>query len=174
MAINANALSKKTTPSGTDDLLLFDDSSNSGTKIDYDDLADAILNKLTSKTYANQVGGSSAATLLAQLATLNSNLTLQPVTITAGENVVLDTVFCYKVGRILMVDVKGHATADISNADFFIFDNATTRDAFTFPIGIGSAWSIASIGYGFASGSRIVGRCTSGNYFHIALTCAAG
>ena len=73
MSVNANSLTAKTTPGDNDNLLLFDNSTNNGTKIDYDALADAVLNKLTTKTFTNQVGGSSAATLLAQLATLNSN-----------------------------------------------------------------------------------------------------
>lgn len=66
-------LTAKSVPSSTD-LFVMDNGSGSGSKINYDQLADAILNKLTSKTFANQVGGSSAATLLAQLATLNSNI----------------------------------------------------------------------------------------------------
>lgn len=71
--IAATSLDTKTTPAGTDNLILFNQNTNVGYQIDYDNLADAILNKITSKTYANQVGGSSAATLLAQLSTLNSN-----------------------------------------------------------------------------------------------------
>ena len=71
--IAATSLDTKTTPAGTDNLILFNQNTNVGYQIDYDNLADAILNKITSKTYTNQVGGSSAATLLAQLSTLNSN-----------------------------------------------------------------------------------------------------
>ena len=72
--INATSLNTKTTPDGTDNLVLFNQNTNVGYQIDYDNLADAILNKITSKPFANQVGGSSAATILAQLATLNSNI----------------------------------------------------------------------------------------------------
>ena len=70
--INANSLTTKTTPASTDSMLLFGTTSNEGSQITYDNLADAILDKISTKTFANQVGGSSAATILAQLSTLNS------------------------------------------------------------------------------------------------------
>ena len=72
--VNAKDLTTKTTPASTDSMLLFGTTSNEGAKITVDNLADNILGRLTTKTFANQVGGSSAATLLAQLSTLNSNL----------------------------------------------------------------------------------------------------
>lgn len=71
--VPATSFTTKTAPDGTDNLILFNQNTNVGYQIDYDNLADAILNKITSKTFSNQVGGSSAATLLAQLSTLNSN-----------------------------------------------------------------------------------------------------
>ena len=71
--INAKDLTAKTSPASTDSMLLFGTTSNEGAKITVDNLADNILSRLTTKTFANQVGGSSAATILAQLATLNSN-----------------------------------------------------------------------------------------------------
>lgn len=73
--VNAKDLTTKTTPASTDSMLLFGTTSNEGAKITVDNLADNILGRLTTKTFANQVGGSSAATLLAQLSTLNSNMT---------------------------------------------------------------------------------------------------
>lgn len=72
--INAKDLTAKTSPASTDSMLLFGTTSNEGAKITVDNLADNILSRLTTKTFANQVGGSSAATILAQLATLNSNI----------------------------------------------------------------------------------------------------
>ena len=72
--VNAKDLTTKTTPASTDSMLLFGTTSNEGAKITVDNLADNILGRLTTKTFANQVGGSSAATLLAQLSTLNSNI----------------------------------------------------------------------------------------------------
>lgn len=75
--INAKDLTAKTSPASTDSMLLFGTTSNEGAKITVDNLADNILSRLTTKTFANQVGGSSAATILAQLATLNSNIDVQ-------------------------------------------------------------------------------------------------
>ena len=72
--INAKDLTAKTSPASTDSMLLFGTTSNEGAKITVDNLADDILGRLATKTFPNQVGGSSAATILAQLATLNSNL----------------------------------------------------------------------------------------------------
>lgn len=72
--INAKDLTAKTSPASTDSMLLFGTTSNEGAKITVDNLADNILSRLTTKTFANQVGGSSAATILAQLATLNSKI----------------------------------------------------------------------------------------------------
>ena len=70
--VNAKDLTTKTTPASTDSMLLFGTTSNEGAKITVDNLAENILGRLTTKTFANQVGGNSAATILAQLATLNS------------------------------------------------------------------------------------------------------
>lgn len=70
--VNAKDLTTKTAPSSTDSMLLFGTTTNEGAKITVDNLADNILSRLATKTFPNQVGGSSAATILAQLATLNS------------------------------------------------------------------------------------------------------
>lgn len=75
---NVKDFTKKTTIEDNAAAVLVDQSSNAGSIIDLDTLADKVLDKLTSKTFTNQVGGSSAATLLAQLSTLNSN-TVQSV-----------------------------------------------------------------------------------------------
>ena len=71
--VNAKDLTTKTAPASTDSMLLFGTTTNEGAKITVDNLADNILERLATKTFPNQVGGSSAATILAQLATLNSN-----------------------------------------------------------------------------------------------------
>lgn len=72
--INAKDLTTKTSPASTDSMLLFGTTTNEGAKITVDNLAENILNRLSTKTFPNQVGGSSADTILAQLATLNSNI----------------------------------------------------------------------------------------------------
>lgn len=65
-----NALSTKTAPETSDQLLLV--STGEPQLIDYDKLADAILNKITSKNYALDAG---QMTLLAALNKLNSDKT---------------------------------------------------------------------------------------------------
>lgn len=65
-----NALSTKTAPETSDQLLLV--GAGEPQLIDYDKLADAILNKITSKNYALDAG---QMTLLAALNKLNSDLT---------------------------------------------------------------------------------------------------
>ena len=73
--VNAKDLTTKTAPASTDSMLLFGTTTNEGAKITVDNLANNILERLATKTFPNQVGGSSAATILAQLATLNSKTT---------------------------------------------------------------------------------------------------
>lgn len=63
-----NALSTKTAPETSDQLLLV--GAGEPQLIDYDKLADAILNKITSKNYALDAG---QMTLLAALNKLNSD-----------------------------------------------------------------------------------------------------
>ena len=64
-----NALSTKTAPETSDQLLLV--GAGESQLIDYDKLADAILNKITSKNYALDAG---TMTLTAALNALNGNL----------------------------------------------------------------------------------------------------
>ena len=72
--VNANTLPAKTDLGSNDSAIVVDQTTNAGALVDLDVLADKVLDRITSKTFANQVGGSSAATLLAQLSTLNSNI----------------------------------------------------------------------------------------------------
>lgn len=72
--VNANSLPAKTDLGTNDSAIVVDQTTNAGALVDLDVLADKVLDRISSKTFANQVGGSSAATLLAQLSTLNSNL----------------------------------------------------------------------------------------------------
>lgn len=72
--VNANSLPAKTDLGSNDSAIVVDQTTNAGALVDLDVLADKVLDRISSKTFANQVGGSSAATLLAQLSTLNSNL----------------------------------------------------------------------------------------------------
>lgn len=69
--VKLNTLPQSTSPTSTQDLLLFDESTNAGQRINYNTLADVILAKLTSKTYT--VGGGTQ-TLISAIDALNSNL----------------------------------------------------------------------------------------------------
>lgn len=71
-----NALSTKTAPETSDQLLLV--GTGEPQLIDYDKLADAILNKITSKNYALDAG---QMTLLAALNKLNSETVLKRVSV---------------------------------------------------------------------------------------------
>lgn len=101
--VNAKDLTTKTAPASTDSMLLFGTTTNEGAKITVDNLADNILSRLATKTFPNQVGGSSAATILAQLATLNSNLTITALTandfVTLNEGYTIPDFHVYKQGK---------------------------------------------------------------------------
>nr|DAW64857.1 MAG TPA: hypothetical protein [Caudoviricetes sp.] len=76
-----NALSTKTTPETSDQLLLV--GAGEPQLIDYDKLADSILNKITSKNYALDAG---QMTLLAALNKLNSESSISLCKVISGEN----------------------------------------------------------------------------------------
>lgn len=62
-------LNPVTTPTTSQSLLVFDESTNAGNRINYDLLADAILNKITTKNYTLDAG---SQTLISALNALNS------------------------------------------------------------------------------------------------------
>lgn len=171
--INATALNAKTTPDGTDDLVLFNQNTNVGYKIDYDDLADAILNKLTSKTFANQVGGSSAATLLSQLSTLNSNITPVSVNLVGANGFTIDTNKSYRVGKLLVIICDGHTTESISSTGQFLsFNSAGTTPCTgaTIAVGKGSTrWAVDGVQYAYISTNSLNATLASGIYLHISV-----
>lgn len=88
--VNANSLPAKTDLGTNDSAIVVDQTTNAGALVDLNVLADKVLDRITSKTFANQVGGSSAATLLAQLSTLNSKFAGKEYTIPAGGTLTLD------------------------------------------------------------------------------------
>ena len=100
-----NALSTKTAPETSDQLLLV--GTGEPQLIDYDKLADAILNKITSKKYALDAG---QMTLLAALNKLNSELLIGNVT------TIEDTTFDYnsftKTGLYYINGPKNQSESD--------------------------------------------------------------
>lgn len=115
--VNATELTTKTTPAGTDDLILFGQNTNVGYKIDYDDLAAALWNNHLTKTLTTDVGTGTLATLFN---TLNSNtvqsvngsqaatLSLQNCTGTLSHNLHyhLNGHILYMFGRIFITDFQ--------------------------------------------------------------------
>ena len=97
-------LTAKSAPA-TGDILVLEDSEDTK-KIDYDALANAILNKLTTKTYT-VAGGTN--TLIAAIDALNSKETLN-ITASTGtwpsEVTLQDTSYAYRLGSIVMVHIN--------------------------------------------------------------------
>lgn len=81
--VKLNTLPQSTSPTSTQDLLLFDESTNAGQRINYNTLADVILAKLTSKTYT--VGGGTQ-TLISAIDALNSKTPANPTVLTASDD----------------------------------------------------------------------------------------
>ena len=100
-----NALSTKTAPETSDQLLLV--GTGEPQLIDYDKLADAILNKFTSKNYALDAG---QMTLLAALNKLNSELLIGNVT--TIEDTTLDYNSFTKTGLYYINGPKNQSESD--------------------------------------------------------------
>ena len=82
---------------------------------------------------------------------------------------VIDTNKSYKCGNVLFLNVKGHATANLSNTSLFTFSGANANpNSFTFGIPISdTAWSVNGITYGYINSNGVVGTVANGKYFHI-------
>lgn len=132
--------------------------------IDYTKLAKAIVEEYNGSTL-----GGSAQTVQAAIGALNSRIA---VAVTAGANVTIDTNKSYAVGKMLFLSVKGHASADVNNAELFTISGGVTLNPtdYTFFCGVGAAWSLTGIGYCYVNGNKVTGRITSGQYFHICVT----
>lgn len=119
--VNAKDLTTKTAPASTDSMLLFGTTTNEGAKITVDNLANNILERLATKTFPNQVGGSSAATILAQLATLNSNwtswTTLQPHEDVASKLTSHDMGYLI-IGKLYIVSIKFVPSETIQGSNY--------------------------------------------------------
>lgn len=72
--VKCNELTEITTPDSSHGLVLFNDSSNAGVKINYQALAEAILNRLTEKKY--QVN-SAERTLIEAIETVQGNIAIE-------------------------------------------------------------------------------------------------
>ena len=125
-----NALSTKTAPETSDQLLLV--GAGEPQLIDYDKLADAILNKITSKNYALDAG---QMTLLAALNKLNSE-TKKMISLPNGKTVTLVSTQDYDTiiivgqlgGKIFFDIIPLHQNAHIIHlGEITIAVNSTTK-----------------------------------------------
>lgn len=116
-----NALSTKTAPETSDQLLLV--GTGEPQLIDYDKLADAILNKITSKNYALDAG---QMTLLAALNKLNS------------ESLILNNLLFYRSSganiKSITISVNKDANRAFRYAPFIIFGHSSFLTGVTYSI----------------------------------------
>ena len=94
-----NALPVKTAPATGDKMLMIGAAEEY--QIDYDQLATAILNKLTSKTYALDQG---TKTLVAALNELNSNTTKKTATCVLPSGIKRLAGYSYAIGDLLVIN----------------------------------------------------------------------
>lgn len=93
-----NEYPAKTTPEDADKFMLYSAEDAANKLIDYDKLADAVLNKLTSKTFALDQGN---MTLLAALNQLNSNSFR--VIISSGSDIIENVIDTQKTDSIMLI-----------------------------------------------------------------------
>ena len=102
---------------------------------------------------------------------LNSKTTPEGVTLTPASNVTIVTNRSYKVGKILIIAVKGYVSENkVNGAKIFDLPFAIHQNGVPFPIGVGVEWGITGTGYGYSRSQDIGATLTSGQYFHINAT----
>lgn len=110
-----NALPVKTAPATGDKMLMIGAAEEY--QIDYDQLATAILNKLTSKTYALDQG---TKTLVAALNELNSNTQKKTATCVLPEGITRLAGYSYAVGDVLYINECLNASSQLSPGTPFV------------------------------------------------------
>lgn len=121
--------------------------------------------------FVSITGGSVSISKLPTRAEVDALNNKTAVAVTAGENVTIDVNKSYAVGKMLFLSVKGHASADVTNAELFTISGVTLNPTeYTFFCGVGAEWSLTGIGYCYVNANKVVGRITSGQYFHICVT----
>lgn len=122
-----NALSTKTAPETSDQLLLV--GTGEPQLIDYDKLADAILNKITSKKYALDAG---QMTLLAALNKLNSETSGKTFSITLRDNISANSFArCIVFGKLCLVYMNLYPKKFFNDGDI-LFDLSVSAKEMTF------------------------------------------
>ena len=151
-----NALSTKTAPETSDQLLLV--GTGEPQLIDYDKLADAILNKITSKNYALDAG---QMTLLAALNKLNSDsLKWQRYAVFDGVIKVKNIyVLANKGEGVLLANISTYNTPSITEQYLYIIGFSADRGDANFHKIVGDGETISSV---TCTGNSIVLNLTSG------------
>ncbi len=109
--------------------------------------------------------------LQAQLDALNSKSTPEGITLTPATGVTIVTNRSYKIGKILVLSVKGYTTEAKSNgAKIFDLPATILQAGIPFPIGVGVEWGITGTAYGYARSNDIGATLSAGQYFHINAT----
>ena len=122
-----NALSTKTAPETSDQLLLV--GAGEPQLIDYDKLADAILNKITSKNYALDAG---QMTLLVALNKLNSETSGKTFSITLRDNISANSFArCIVFGKLCLVYMNLYPKKFFNDGDI-LFDLSVSAKEMTF------------------------------------------
>lgn len=122
-----NALSTKTAPETSDQLLLV--GAGEPQLIDYDKLADAILNKITSKNYALDAG---QMTLLAALNKLNIETSGKTFSITLRDNISANSFArCIVFGKLCLVYMNLYPKKFFNDGDI-LFDLSVSAKEMTF------------------------------------------
>lgn len=151
-----NALSTKTAPETSDQLLLV--GTGEPQLIDYDKLADAILNKITSKNYALDAG---QMTLLAALNKLNSDsLKWQRYAVFDGVIKVKNIYMIANKGEgVLLANISTYNTPSITEQYLYIIGFSADRGDANFHKIVGDGETISSV---TCTGNSIVLNLTSG------------
>lgn len=151
-----NALSTKTAPETSDQLLLV--GTGEPQLIDYDKLADAILNKITSKNYALDAG---QMTLLAALNKLNSDsLKWQRYAVFDGVIKVKNIYTLANKGEgVLLANISAYNTPSITEQYLYIIGFSADRGDANFHKIVGDGETISSV---TCTGNSIVLNLTSG------------
>lgn len=161
-----NEYPAKITPKDADKFMLYSAEDAANKLIDYDKLADAVLNKLTSKTFGLDQG---TMTLPAALNKLNSNTSFE---FTTSSEVSIANNKSVKVGRVVYVTVKIKIESVPTIEKILNFAGIAKNQSTTFLIGKGSEWNINSVVYGYISENSILinnsqNTISVGDYLHI-------
>lgn len=109
-----NEYPAKTTPKDADKFMLYSAEDAANKLIDYDKLADAVLNKLTSKTFGLDQG---TMTLPAALNQLNSNRLRSSENITSGSDLAEDVLIKCDYGEIRLFTIQSTVTINQGSPD---------------------------------------------------------